>query len=107
MCVHVGELVTQIAVLEGRSLIEHHVAKAQDDVNQIDGNILPGRVKNVLPAWRRRSSTSAREERRALLGRRAVRPRRRDRARSRGDRIEHLLRPGQSIVCQVTRTRSG
>ena len=39
MCVHVERDLTQIAVLEGRSLIEHHVAQATDDANQIDGNV--------------------------------------------------------------------
>ena len=49
MCVHVAQDATQIAVLEGRSLIEHYVARALDDANQIDGNIYRGRVQNVLP----------------------------------------------------------
>ena len=40
---------TQIAVLEGRSLIEHYVSRPSDDVSQIHGNIYLGRVQNVLP----------------------------------------------------------
>ena len=40
---------TQIAVLEGRSLIEHYVRRPADDVSQIHGNIYLGRVQNVLP----------------------------------------------------------
>ena len=40
---------TQIAVLEGRTLVEHYVSRAADDATQIDGNIYRGRVQNVLP----------------------------------------------------------
>ena len=40
---------TQIAMLEGRSLVEHYVSRAADDTNQIDGNVYRGRVQNVLP----------------------------------------------------------
>ena len=40
---------TQIAMLEGRSLVEHYVARGSDETTQIDGNIYWGRVQNVLP----------------------------------------------------------
>ncbi len=49
MVVHVQPKATQIAVLEGRSLIEHYVSRPADDATQIDGNIYLGRVQNVLP----------------------------------------------------------
>src|SRR5207248_1822810 len=54
MCVHVQPddadgRVTQIAVLEGRSLLEHYVSRPADDVSQIHGNIYVGKVQNVLP----------------------------------------------------------
>ena len=49
MCVHVTESATQIAVLEGRSLIEHYVSRPTDNSTQIHGNIYMGRVQNVLP----------------------------------------------------------
>ena len=49
MVVHVGPTATQIAVLEGRTLIEHYVSRPADDATQIDGNIYLGRVQNVLP----------------------------------------------------------
>ena len=49
MCVHVRPEATQIAVLEGRSLIEHYVSRPSDDASQIHGNIYIGRVQNVLP----------------------------------------------------------
>jgi ribonuclease E len=49
MCVHVGHGLTQVAVLEGRSLMEHYVSRPADDISQIHGNIYVGRVQNVLP----------------------------------------------------------
>ena len=49
VCVHVQPAMTQIAMLEGRSLVEHYVSRAADDTNQIDGNVYRGRVQNVLP----------------------------------------------------------
>jgi ribonuclease E len=49
MCVHSHPKATQIAVLEGRSLIEHYVSRPTDNANQIHGNIYLGRVQNVLP----------------------------------------------------------
>ena len=49
MCVQVREEFTQVAMLEGRSLIEHYVSRPADDETQIHGNIYLGRVQNVLP----------------------------------------------------------
>ena len=49
MLVHVHDGVTHIAVLEGRSLIEHYVSRPSDDVSEIHGNIYLGKVQNVLP----------------------------------------------------------
>ncbi|MED5298176.1 MAG: ribonuclease E/G, partial [Actinomycetota bacterium] len=42
MCVQVREGITQVAVLEGRNLIEHYVSRPADDVSQIHGNIYLG-----------------------------------------------------------------
>ena len=49
MTVSVKPTATQIAVLEGRSLIEHYVSRPADDEHQIHGNIYLGKVQNVLP----------------------------------------------------------
>lgn len=49
MAVHVEDNVTQIAMLEGRSLIEFYISRPSDDVSEIHGNIYMGRVENVLP----------------------------------------------------------
>ena len=49
MAVQVRPSLTQVAVLEGRNLIEHYVSRPADDVSQIHGNIYLGKVQNVLP----------------------------------------------------------
>ena len=49
MAVQVRPGMAQVAVLEGRNLIEHYVSRPADDVSQIHGNIYVGRVQNVLP----------------------------------------------------------
>ena len=48
MAVSVRPEATQIAVLEGRNLIEHYVSRPADDVAQIHGNIYLGKVQNRL-----------------------------------------------------------
>ena len=108
MCVHVGQEATQIAVLEGRSLIEHHVARATDDANQIDGNIYRGRVKNVLPGMEA-AFVDIGTPKNAVLYWGDVQTDRDDAIeRDPGtNRIEHLLRPGQTIICQVTKNPIG
>ena len=109
ICVHVRPEMTQIALLEGRTLVEHYISRASDDATQIDGNIYRGRVQNVLPGHgggvhRHRHP----EERRALPRRRPLRHRRRRVGGSSGQpRIEQLLRPGQTILCQVTKNPIG
>src|ERR1700722_11211242 len=108
MCVHVEPEVTQIAVLEGRSLIEHHVERAEDDANQIDGNIYRGRVKNVLPGMEA-AFVDIGTPKNAVLYWGDVQFDQDDLGdREPGaTRIEHLLRPGQSILCQVTKNPIG
>ena len=108
MCVHVEQDVTQIAVLEGRSLIEHHVARNQADANQIDGNIYRGRVKNVLPGMEA-AFVDIGTPKNAVLYWGDVHAERDDSIEREpgATRIEHLLRPGQTIVCQVTKNPIG
>ncbi|HEX2698674.1 MAG TPA: Rne/Rng family ribonuclease [Acidimicrobiales bacterium] len=109
MCVHVQGGTTQIAVLEGRSLIEHYVSRAQDDANQIDGNMYLGRVQNVLPGMEA-AFVDIGTPKNAVLYRGDVRYDADDvegGTRPSQARIEHLLRPGQSILCQVTKNPIG
>ena len=113
MCVQVRPHATQVAVLEGRSLIEHYVSRPHDDATQIDGNIYLGRVQNVLPGMEA-AFVDIGTPKNAVLYRGDLRYDRDDvegdavPSRRGGDaRIEQLLRPGQSIVCQVTKNPIG
>ena len=122
MLVHVHEGVTHIAVLEGRSLIEHYVSRPSDDVSEIHGNIYLGKVQNVLPGMEA-AFIDIGTPKNAVLYRGDVtydsedldgsnpqsRSQKTKTARSRMGRsqsearIEDLLKAHQSIMCQVTK----
>ena len=108
MCVHVRPHATQIAVLEGRTLVQHLVSRAADDATQIDGNIYLGRVQNVLPGMEA-AFVDIGTPKNAVLYRGDVRYDRDDVETSAGGlpRIEEMLTPGQFIVCQVTKNPIG
>ena len=112
MCVHVAEHATQIAVLEGRRLIEFRVSRPADDISQIHGNIYLGRVQNVLPGMET-AFVDIGTPKNAVLYRGDVQydPDEIESGRAEGDqakpRIEDLLRPKQSILCQVTKNPIG
>ena len=112
MCVHVSEQATQIAVLEGRRLIEFRVSRPADDVSQIHGNIYLGRVQNVLPGMET-AFIDIGTPKNAVLYRGDVQydPDEIEGGRNEGDqvkpRIEELLKPKQSILCQVTKNPIG
>jgi ribonuclease E len=109
MCVHVQPGLTQIAMLEGRSLVEHYVARSADETTQIDGNIYWGRVQNVLPGMEA-AFVDIGIPKNAVLYRGDVRYDRDDVEAAPGGeqpRIEQVLRPGQSILCQVTKNPIG
>jgi ribonuclease E len=121
MVVNVKPVATQIAVLEGRNLIEHYVSRPSDDANQIDGNIYIGRVQNVLPGMEA-AFVDIGTPKNAVLYRGDVRYDKDDvegggdgakptRGRlpgaARDARIEQLLRPGQTVLCQVTKNPIG
>jgi hypothetical protein len=103
MYVHVAGEATHIAILEGRSLIEHYVSRPADDVFQIHGNIYVGKVENVLPGMEAAFVDIA-TPKSAVLYRSDVQydP---DDVETPGSqpRIEDVLRPRQLITCQVTR----
>jgi ribonuclease E len=109
VCVHVQPHATQIAMLEGRSLVEHYVSRVADDTNQIDGNVYRGRVQNVLPGMEA-AFVDIGIPKNAVLYRGDVHYDRDD-VEGGGDgpapRIEQVLRPGQVIVCQVTKNPIG
>jgi ribonuclease E len=115
---------TQIAVLEGRALIQHYVSRPADDATQIDGNIYLGRVQNVLPGMEA-AFVDIGTPKNAVLYRGDIRydeddleptngssggpgpTRGRLPGAARDARIEQLLKTGQTILCQVTKNPIG
>jgi ribonuclease E len=107
MCVQVRPELAQVAVLEGRNLIEHYISRPADDISQIHGNIYLGRVQNVLPGMEAAFVDIA-TPKNAVLYRGDVQYDAED-IEERGEpaRIEDILRPRQLIVCQVTKNPIG
>jgi ribonuclease E len=103
MNVHVTPESTQIAILEGRSLVEHYVSRPTDDVTQIHGNIYIGKVENVLPGMEAAFVDIA-TPKNAVLYRGDVQydPEDVD-PKGPAPRIEDVLKPKQLILCQVTK----
>jgi ribonuclease E len=115
MCVHVRPDLVQIAVLQGRNLIEHYVSRPSDDAAQIHGNIYLGRVQNVLPGMEA-AFVDIGTPKIAVLYRGDVQYDQEDLLEpSKGDkgrqperpRIEQLLKNRQLIVSQVTKNPIG
>jgi ribonuclease E len=105
MCVQVRDGLSQVAVLEGRNLIEHYVSRPADDVSQIHGNIYVGRVQNVLPGMEAAFVDIA-TPKNAVLYRGDVQYDAED-IEEADPRIEQILRARQLIVCQVTKNPIG
>ena len=103
MAVSVRPEATQIAVLEGRNLIEHYVSRPADDVSQIHGNIYLGKVQNVLPGMEAAFVDIA-TPKNAVLYRGDVQFDPEDVEGGRNTaRIEQILKARQTILCQVTK----
>jgi ribonuclease E len=102
MTVSVRPQATQIAVLEGRNLIEHYVSRPADDISQIHGNIYLGRVQNVLPGMEA-AFVDIGTPKNAVLYRGDVQYDAEDIEEKGAARIEQILKPKQTIVCQVTK----
>ncbi|MCC6226706.1 MAG: Rne/Rng family ribonuclease [Microthrixaceae bacterium] len=108
MNVHVDpEGQTHIAVLEGRSLIEHFVSRPADDISQIHGNIYIGRVENVLPGMEA-AFIDIGTPKNAVLYRGDIHYDPED-VQEKGPqpRIEDVLKARQLILCQVTKNPIG
>jgi ribonuclease E len=105
MCVQVRPHLTQVAVLEGRSLIEHYVSRPADDISQIHGNIYVGKVQNVLPGMEA-AFVDIGTPKNAVLYRGDVQYDSEDIVDSE-PRIEQILKAKQLIVCQVTKNPIG
>jgi ribonuclease E len=103
MAVQVRPGLAQVAVLEGRSLIEHYVSRPADDVSQIHGNIYVGRIQNVLPGMEAAFVDIA-TPKNAVLYRGDVQYDAEDiDERGKNPRIEDILKNKQLIICQVTK----
>ncbi len=103
MAVQVRPTLTQVAVLEGRTLIEHYVSRPADDVSQIHGNIYLGKVQNVLPGMEA-AFVDIGTPKNAVLYRGDVQYDPEDIVEKSGQlRIEQMLRPKQLVLCQVTK----
>jgi len=106
MAVSVRGGVTQIAVLEGRALVEHQVSHPSDDISQIHGNIYLGRVQNVLPGMEAAFVDIA-TPKNAVLYRGDVQYDPEDVEEKGQPKIEQMLKNGQTIICQVTKNPIG
>ncbi len=94
---------THIAILEGRNLIEYYVSRASDDVFQIHGNIYLGKVQNVLPGMEA-AFVDISTPKNAVLYRGDVQYDKNDLvAGGNQPRIEQILKPKQTVLCQVTK----
>ncbi len=103
MCVQSRPGMAQVAVLEGRNLIEHYVSRPADDVAQIHGNIYIGKVQNVLPGMEAAFVDIA-TPKNAVLYRSDVQYDPADiEEKGSNPRIEDILRNKQLILCQVTK----
>jgi ribonuclease E len=107
MAVHVQPTATQIAVLEGKALIEHYVSRPSDDISQIHGNIYLGKVQNVLPGMEA-AFVDIGTPKNAVLYRGDTRYDAEDvDVKGANPRIEEILKARQTIVCQVTKNPIG
>ena len=107
MLVHTDGRSTHVAMLEGRSLIEYYVSHTEDTSTQIHGNIYLGRVENVLPSMES-AFVDIGSSKNAVLyqGDVVYNPDEFERS-SDTALINQVLRPKQTIMCQVTKNPIG
>ena len=88
----------QIAVVEGRELVEHYVARS--GARSMVGNIYLGKVQNVLPGMEAAFVDLGRGRNAVLYAGEVSYD---EDVGSEGRRIETVLKPGQSVRVQVTK----
>jgi ribonuclease E len=93
----------QIAVLEGRELVQHYVTRA--GATSMVGNVYLGRVQNVLPGMEA-AFVDVGRGRNAVLYAGEVNWSPED-LEGAAPRIEHVLKSGQSVLVQVTKDPIG
>lgn len=104
MLVTVGEQRSQVAVLEGRDLVEHYVTDRHD--TSYVGNIYMGRVQNVLPGMEA-AFVDIGKGRNGVLYAGEVNYDETDLDDGQVPRIEQSLEPGQAVLVQVTKDPMG
>lgn len=94
---------TQIAVLEDRTLVEHYVTQSHEQ--SFVGNIYKGRVQNVLPGMEAAFVDIGKGRNGVLYAGEVLY----DEADLDGEpvRIESQLKPGQTVIVQVTKDPMG
>ena len=102
MCVSVNGGVTQIAVLEGRQLIEHYLSRPADDVSEIHGNVYLAKVQNVLPGMEA-AFVDIGTPKNAVLYQGDLHYADTDFEGKGRPRIEQVLKSKQTILAQVTK----
>jgi ribonuclease E len=93
----------QIAILEGRDLVQHYVTRA--GARSMVGNVYLGRVQNVLPGMEA-AFVDVGKGRNAVLYAGEVNYSPED-LEGAPPRIEHVLKGGQSVLVQVTKDPIG
>jgi ribonuclease E len=93
----------QIAILEGRELVQHYVTRA--GARSMVGNVYLGRVQNVLPGMEA-AFIDVGKGRNAVLYAGEVNYSPED-LEGAAPRIEHVLKSGQSVLVQVTKDPIG
>lgn len=104
MCVHVGAERTQIAILEGKDLVEHYTTRKGH--TSIAGNIYQGRVQNVLPGMEA-AFVDIGTAKNGVLYVGDVQWDELDVEPGTRPRIEQVLQKGQAVLVQVTKDPMG
>jgi ribonuclease E len=107
MLISAGTKRTQVAVLEQRTLVEHFVTRKEDE--SIVGNIYLGRVQNVLPGMEAAFVDIGQGRNGVLYAGEVDYPTDTDDLEQDGElpRIEKTLKPGQTVLVQVTKDAMG
>ena len=92
----------QIAVVEGRELVEHYVTRT--GARSMVGNIYFGRVQNVLPGMEAAFVDVGRGRNAVLYAGEVSYD---EEVEEEGRRIEQALKPGQGVLVQVTKDPMG
>jgi ribonuclease E len=92
----------QIAVLEGRTLVEHYITRS--GARSMVGNIYLGKVQNVLPGMEAAFVDVSRGRNAVLYAGEVSYD---EEIEGHAPRIEHILKPGQNVLVQVTKDPMG